>query len=182
MQKYQLVLTWQAMSSNILSLSRKILLSHHFKGGPSKHHTHIENCETVVSHSSFTSNPHLGTHKHKRPNDCPSKLISTCIVAFTQKSKTKKSYSISTCIVRSRRISIIESQETLLSKRKRKLTQKKEKRKRKDFSKNKKEKKKKKKEKKRNHTVLVTNTTSLHIHFSSHIAANSVPDLLKGYF
>ena len=95
-------------------LSRKILLSYRYKGGPSKHHTHIENFETVVSHSDFTGNPHLGTHN--RPNDHPSKLISTCIVAFTQKSNTEKSYSISTCIVRSRRISIIESQETLLSK------------------------------------------------------------------
>ena len=95
-------------------LSRKILLSYRYKGGPSKHHTHIENFETAVSHSDFTGNPHLGTHN--RPNDYPSKLISTCIVAFTQKSNTEKSYSISTCIVRSHHISIIESQETLLSK------------------------------------------------------------------
>lgn len=73
----------------------------------------------------FTSNHHLETHN--RHNDYPSKLISTCIIAFTQKSKTKKFYSYSinlhlvkkkTCIVRSRRTSIIESQETLLSKKK----------------------------------------------------------------
>lgn len=90
-------------------------------------HWKLWNCR-LSQRFHFTSNHHLETHN--RHNDYPSKLISTCIVAFTQKSKTKKFYSYSinlhlvkkkTCIVRSRRTSIIESQETLLSQKKKKI-------------------------------------------------------------